>query len=253
MSEYTVLIDADYIPYKASGVFTYHDLDEKQAFNIIDNEFQRIFDNSKCGYYIAFLSGVNNFRKTIDVEYKVNRVKLKKPDLFKECLQYTRDQYKCYTVHNVEADDIVCSYHQQYKNTILCSPDKDLLQSYGLHYDIKNQKLIKVSKPGRIECSLTDKKKKKVYTDGDFKLWSQMLTGDPTDNIKGVPGKGKVYAFNRLKDCKSETEMKLLVIQDYIDYYGDNYKDELFKNYNTVKMKHDLKIPEISKLRYSVY
>jgi 5'-3' exonuclease len=249
MNEKIAIIDADFIPYKAASIYDYKNVTEEQALSIIDNTIKNIVVYSKCTHYICFVSGgKKDFRKEQYDDYKINRKDLAKPSLFSLCKNYMINRYEVYTVNNVEADDICVSYHQQYNNTIMCSPDKDLLQSPGTHYNIKTKELFDVSHIGSITQKI-DNKKKKIYSDGAKKLWHQMISGDPVDGITGIPKKGDVAAYKLLKDLTTVSDMKEAVESEYLKYYGvDFYKEEMMKTYCLVKMRDDLIIPNINKL-----
>lgn len=247
----TVIIDADFIPYKASGIYHYNDITEKQAYNIIDSQFKKIFKHSKCNRYVAVVTGINNFRKKEYNDYKHNRENLTKPDLFKQCKQYTINKYKCYTVHNVEADDLCCSLHYQNENTVLCSPDKDLMQCEGTYLNPADFTTIEIDPLGFIK-KIKKNKKTKVISAGDFKLYHQLIAGDSSDGIKGLKGKGHVYAYKLLKDCLSPEHMLKSVANEYYKHYGDNYLKELQKTYCMVKMKKNLKVPNLESISFRI-
>lgn len=254
MGKRTIIIDADFIPYKVGGVYDYSPtMTENQALALLDRIVFEILVESKCHRYVAFLSGSKpDFRKKEHSDYKKNRENLTKPSIFPLLRETLKNKFKCYTVLGVEADDIVCSYHQQYNDTVLCSPDKDLLQSPGLHYDLKSKNIKTVSKIGVIKQKIKKNNKKKIYSDGSFKLWHQMISGDPTDNIKGLPRYGDIKAYNILKECKSEAEMKQKVKNEYLKVYGDNYMSEMKKTYCLVKMRHDLLLPPLDDISLPV-
>lgn len=250
-SNYTriAIIDGDFIPYKAASIYDYKGITEEDMLYIIDNTMKNIIAYSKCSHYICFVSGSKKqFRLEKYSDYKENRKDMKKPSMFSVCRKYLINKYSAYTVNYVEADDICVSYHSQYDNTILCSPDKDLLQSAGLHYNIKTKEIFNVSHLGKIEL-IQKNNKKKVYSDGQCKLWHQMIAGDATDGISGIPRKGDIAAYKLLKDLSSVSDMKEIVEREYLNYYGnEKYKQEMKKTYCLVKMREDLLIPHINKL-----
>lgn len=247
------IIDADFIPYKAASVQLYNNLTEENTLGIVDSVMKNILIYSKCTHYVAFVSGKSSdFRKNTYADYKQNRSTMQKPPMHGLCVNYLINKYDAFVINYVEVDDICSTYHYKYSDlfttTIMCSPDKDLLQCPGEHYNIKEKKLFHVNEIG--EIVLTQKgKTKKVYSTGQYKLWHQMISGDPTDNIKGIPGKGDVAAYQYLSKAETVADMEKIVTQMYLDYYGqDNYEYELEKNYCLVKMRNDLIVPDISKL-----
>ena len=81
---------------------------------------------------------------------------------------------------------------------ILCHLDKDMNQTAGKHF---NWAIIRLGNIVR-EAKIYDVSPE----EGDRFFWTQCLVGDPTDNIKGVPGIGKVKAEAILRDCNGNQE-----------------------------------------------
>lgn len=53
-----------------------------------------------------------------------------------------------------------------------------------------------------------------------YSFYLSLLTGDPTDNIEGVPGIGPKRAEKILKDCETEEEMYEKVFMEYDLKFG---------------------------------
>jgi 5'-3' exonuclease len=247
-----VIIDADYIPYMVAGLYEYGKIPEHDIYSVIDAQFTSIFKNTKATHYISVLSGRKNFRKQQYESYKENRKNLVKPTKYKECREYVIDKYNSYIVHKVEADDFCASLHYQNNNTILCSPDKDLLQCPGLYYNPRSHEIMNITELGIIKKETKENGKKKIISNGCFKIWHQMISGDATDGIKGLKRKGDIYSYNLLKDCSSEEEMFQKVSQEYFIEYGNEYINELTKTYCMVKIRQDLIVPTIDNLAITV-
>lgn len=128
-----------------------------------------------------FMGGEGNFRYEVDSTYKGTRGE--KPfytGIVKEMLIKATGAT---IVDAIETDDAVALL--QRKNTIISTIDKDLLNVPGWHYN-PNTRSVQKLKP--IES---------------FRLFlTQCVTGDTTDNIKGIKGLGKVKA----KDIVSRVE-----------------------------------------------
>ena len=125
----------------------------------------------------VFLSGKSNFRDdvaTIKV-YKGNRDPLHKPHWYNEIKEYLRSVWKAEEEEHLEADDILAKL--QSNNTCIVTTDKDLDQIAGWHYNWVKDILYEVS----VEQAIHSK-------------YIQILTGDSTDNIEGIPGVGPVSA-----------------------------------------------------------
>ena len=114
---------------------------------------------------------------------------------------YKRQEWNCISISALEADDLVSIYHGN--NTVICSPDKDVLyQNPGIHYNY-----------GKAETVLQDTKGALTF------LWKQMLMGDSTDGITGIPKVGPKSADAALKGLKIE-DMPALVLNKYIEKFG---------------------------------
>jgi hypothetical protein len=94
---------------------------------------------------------------------------------------------------------------------IICSPDKDLRQIPGQHYCYKTGKQHQVS--------------------AEKALWNwcmQMLCGDDTDNIAGVPGMGPKKSEKLLEEGCS-FEWRDIVKLAYQKYFGAYYGDIIYQ------------------------
>lgn len=166
------------------------------------------------------LGGKGNFRYDIDSLYKKNRVKADWQyfDYIKHNI--IPNNFNTLVVDGVEADDVVASYTYKYKDVIIMHDDKDLLQIPGVHIFRNNHMIVSETEAA-------------VY------LWEQVLMGDSTDNISGVPGIGKVNAKKLLKDA-SIVNMFDIVINEYIKKFKEKGVDEFWKNYRLIKLKHNV-------------
>lgn len=176
---------------------------------------------------------VPNFRETMTVtkEYKGHR-KQDKPFHYHNMTEYLVANYDCVIAKGLEADDLL-SISQNSNNssetgyeTIICSRDKDLRITPGLHYTWacgKSPALMpyRVDKLGTLEY----KENRKLFGTGLKFFYSQMLMGDPADNIPGIPKLGPAYAFKLLNDCESEEELAKRVYEEYVKYCEKTYPE----------------------------
>jgi DNA polymerase-1 len=213
------LIDADSILYVLGYNYREHinepsaDIDISRA---ADDFVKTILTIVQADYYVGAFSPDKNFRHSI---YKYARYKgerAEKPDWFLRFAPVIKkrleDKWGFFTVPDLEADDIVCVLAEHYSNKemdwIICSPDKDLRQIAGLHYDYKKE-------GATIEMVTTIQAQKN--------FWTQMLCGDTTDNVKGVPGLGEKKVAVLLKECEELMHWEHMVLSQYIKYFGDYY------------------------------
>lgn len=124
--------------------------------------------------------------------------------------------------HDREADDLLRIWANQAREAggdyVICSIDKDLKCIPGMHYLMKQRVLITVSQE-----------------EADRHYYQQLLKGDPTDNIPGIPRVGDVKAAALLADCKTHDEFQEAVISSYIGAYGDEWFSYFLSN---AKMIH---------------
>ena len=140
-----------------------------------------------------FLSPSRNFRDDIarTKPYKGNRAHVPKPKYLKEVEQYLVKQYGATFGSNVEADDeIGVALSKDPTGTVSVSIDKDLLQVSGWHYNWVKDTVQQVTSKA-----------------GDFSFYTQMLTGDATDNVPGINGIGTRGADRLLKGAQSKAEL----------------------------------------------
>jgi len=135
-----------------------------------------------------------NFRYTIDPNYKANRPDT--PDFIKEWRPTIHEAFKdtwgFQAVDGMEVDDAVAIAVEKYKNNydeiFVATFDKDLKQ-------IPNTTFYNMKK--HVTENITEDIANKYF-------YTQVLTGDSSDNIPGLKGIGPAKAKKTLKDCISE-------------------------------------------------
>jgi hypothetical protein len=164
-----------------------------------------------------YLSGDSNFRYNFYSAYKANRKDMKKPYHFDAITKYLVDVWDAEIVEGIEADDKLGI--EQYKNfsygkenfidkedlgTIICSIDKDLNMIPGWHYNFRTGEKYWINE-----------------LQGMRNFYSQLLTGDSTDNIPGIPGVGPKTAEKLLAKCSTEQEFMTVVLDSYADWIAE--------------------------------
>lgn len=215
LSKKVCLIDADSL--------LYYEMRKDTLGEAIDGLNQRvlsILEACETDSYLGYLTEGKCFRYDIYPEYKAKRKPSSRVEWFWDLKDYAVNTLKFKSVTALEADDIVSVLSTTLPNTVICSPDKDvLLQCPGKHYNYQKAIFVETS---------TD--------DATKFLWVQTLMGDTTDNIKGIPGVGVKTAENwvngRVNSCSS------FVLKKYVDYYESHTIgiDEFYKNYMCVKL-----------------
>lgn len=133
-------------------------------------------------------------------------------------LQFIRDllisKYNAEIVEGFEADDALGFY--QTEKTIASHIDKDINMIPGMHYNHVERIFYRVTEFGHLE--LTEKRKLKLY--GLMGFYAQLLMGDRTDNIPGVPRCGPVAVYNLLNDAVEEDDLMEIVFGVYNKNFG---------------------------------
>lgn len=231
MKKKIALIDGDSLIYYEMGKPTL-----EEALESLDGRLQQIFEETEATHYMGFLTTGRCFRYTAakSKPYKGNRKYGDKPYIFPAIKEYLRQHWGFRSVSQLEADDLVSIFHMEFNEdinpfggTVICSPDKDVLyQNRGIHYNY-----------GKAETVVVDEVEATRF------LWKQMLMGDSTDGITGIPKVGPKTADKWLKDVNTD-EMPTFVLQKYIEKFGyakgiSNFA-ETFKLVYILKNKEDV-------------
>lgn len=199
-----LLVDGDILTFRAA--FSAEDIEEPfaacaRASSMLD---EMVRDTEATSYEV-WLSGEGNFRYNIYPEYKANRKGGRRPRWEHEVKDYLVRAHEALKSSGCEADDMlgVRQYDLEF-NSCIATIDKDLNMIPGNHYNF-------VQKRAYVT---TDEEATQFFL-------SQLITGDPTDNIKGIVGSGKAVVL-RLEEQNS------LNIQTISELYGD--EEELNKN-----------------------
>lgn len=234
------LIDADTIMW----LVAYNNRDESvstvqyKTYDFVSS----ILKATNASHYAGFISAKQTFRnkypsykakrpdnpdyivkwKNIIIDYMVNELKF---------VQFGNSLTPSDTA-GIEADDAVAYAQLQLFDVatpILCSSDKDLNQIKGKHYDYKKIVHYEVEPWDASKC-----------------LWMQVLQGDTTDNIEGLPKVGPVTANDIL--TKSSLPFPETVKNKYKQVHGDLI--QFVKMYTLVKMLTPTTHPGLDFVQY---
>lgn len=212
------IIDGDALTYHSSKDSIH------ESIEIIDEKIQNIFIQTGATHYVLFISNSPYFRHQISSEYKSNRNKYKIPlKWLKTLKKYLIEEWGAQSMDLVEADDLVSYWYNKDLKTIgnpfnlnettgenepklpeiyekvICSPDKDLLQSIpGKHFNYSYKLEDKynpnsVIKGWWVETSEAES--------DDFKRM-QVVVGDVTDGVSGLKDKGIKFYEKISKEIK---------------------------------------------------
>jgi len=190
-----VLIDGDYLAYKAAAGKDEQPLDEVLAY--LDDEMHFILSNCKEAFdgqeleYVSFFSGRRNDRKVKYPDYKSNR-KGEKPALLSACRLHMQAFWNGITVEGIEADDAigVCAHYLPTEDTIIATADKDFAQMKDIWvYDLYPRRAEVARKDVYIDKELTEDGVWYRTSDESAlkQLTYQLIYGDAGDGVKGIP------------------------------------------------------------------
>jgi hypothetical protein len=224
------LIDSDIIAYKIAFACK-NETDFQQVAHSVDVHINDILRATECDDFECYLTGSKCFRREKYNDYKGQR-KQEKPKWHSWIRKYLIEEYNAVvTDDGREADDHIIEFQ------------RDELQFWGQRgFDNRSVKscmskyiAVSTDKDFNTACGWKynpDKKVKYWVSEEDAELffWSQMIMGDTVDNIKGIPGKGKMAAYKILSEAE---DPKLAVIAAYKIAYPDEeeFKAMYQKNY----------------------
>lgn len=186
------LIDADFLVYRI-GFASEEDEERYAKARLTEWLEEFVYIGLKCEEYDAWLTGKTNFRNevAVTVPYKGNRKELKKPKHYEALREHLIKRHGAIVAEGIEADDAVAIESVKLLNNCwIVHQDKDLDQLEGWHYNpVKNE---------RYQVS---------HFEGLRNFYTQLLTGDRTDNIQGLQGIGPVKAAKALEECTNEKEL----------------------------------------------
>jgi DNA polymerase-1 len=143
------------------------------------------------------------FRHDILPEYKANRKDIERPSALISTIKYLESKYTYVRRAGLEADDLlgIMGTSPSLGDTVVVSIDKDMLT---LPCKVYNPD--KMRRPVRMREGMCD-----------MLVLQQAMTGDSTDNYKGIPGVGPKKAEAILAKAANPYEMWTNVLQAFLD------------------------------------
>lgn len=207
MKNLTPYVDSDYLVYRV-GFAVKDDEPVEYALATVRTSINNIWEKfGKQGQ--LFLTGKENFRDrvaTIQI-YKGNRDPANKPKYYSEIREYMIAHHPTTIVNFMEAEDRcgIIQYSAKERNTCIVGVDKDLLCIPGWHYNPVKDVMQYVTLP-----------------EANENFWTQVLTGDRVDNIRGIEGMGPKTAAKIIKPCERDwNRMQEAVLAEYEKVYGN--------------------------------
>jgi hypothetical protein len=169
--------------------------------------------------FLMAVKGPGNYRDEMYPEYKANRKKnpehqnLFVPKLREELVSVNL----AIASFGRETDDLLRIWSQEAiaagDRFIIATIDKDLDMIPGKHYHLKKS----------ILYTSTEKFSTRFF-------YEQLLKGDPTDNIPGIPGVGPKKAEAFLEPYDTEQEFQAAVIDAYKTAFENDWEGQLLAN-----------------------
>jgi len=225
-----VLIDADSLLYFEMGRDTL-----EEAIAGIDQRIEQIITETEADSCIGYLTLGKCFRYDIakSKPYKHNRKGSMKPPIFYALRAYVQQAHNFRSVDGYEADDMVGIAKDYFESkgieAVISSPDKDVLQQIpGKHYNYQKAEFVETTEKDAMKF-----------------LWKQVLMGDSTDGIPGIPGLGPKTADAIIDNMpKSKLSYHEVVLSHYIAKFkvqeGVKRFAETFQLVYILKNKEDL-------------
>ena len=189
---------------------------------ILDGLITSICDGASLKQFRTYLTGGKQWRvpySTIQ-KYKGNRDNFVKPVHYHDLRKHLTNQWDAYVIEYIEADDACIMDAYANPGTVICSIDKDLRQFAGWHYN-----------PNKIENGVFEV----TEWEAALNFYSQLLTGDKIDNIKGLSRKkprrgiGEATAKKLLTECHTERELFDVCLNQYAKRYGEEHTYECWQ------------------------
>lgn len=218
------LVGPDGIPIREDGKrFVYRDKTEQELIESVDSIMENILKSSNADSYVAYIKGQNttNKRLAVNPDYKAQRSQIA-PTWWFSVKHAFIHRWQAVEAHDYEVDDYVLATKNLLSDSFIVAIDKDLLTTPGKHYNWKTQEWIMVTNSY-------------AYN----KFWTDMIVGQPIDNIKGIPGKGAAAAAAIFNEAK--VGLGLVVLEAYTKHFGE-YKglQEFYKNYMSLKLLDEI-------------
>lgn len=169
--------------------------DVRKGLDFINNNIKDWQQTFLTNDVVLVIGDKNNWRKSYDKEYKLNRVDKEKPLMYEPILNELFNTYDVVSLPNLEADDtcrIINEDNQNYPvRKVLVSIDKDFKTFPCELYDPLHKEHLVIN-PQQAE----------------YNLMFRIMVGDTSDNYKGLEGYGEKKALAWL-DSEPRTMLDL--------------------------------------------
>lgn len=191
----------------------------QKCWGLFVKELDSILQDTYASDFLMAVKHPENYRKDMFPDYKIGRHKdPSKMNRFVPMLRHlaVQEGLAIYSTGR-EADDLIRIWHTQAslaeQEHVVVSADKDLRCMAGVHYNPRDRKISVVEPYEATEL-----------------FYRQLLMGDQSDSIPGLPGIGPIKAEKLLQEAFSEEEMQIVVAYTYREVMGEGWFDWLLSN-----------------------
>lgn len=224
VQEKVLAVDGDIIAYRTAAVCEDHFEGACQA--ILQSTLDSITSITGIKKMRIYLSGKSNFRYDVAVTkpYKGNRVSMVRPQFLPACREFLMEYCNAIVVDGFEADDAIAT-DMTVNGAYHCGIDKDILQIEGKHYNYVKDEWAEVSAEQAI-----------------ITLHRQILKGDASDNIPGLPRIGDKKAADAIQDASTALEDTMAMYEEVVGLKmpGVNWLEYLSEQSRLVTMVKDM-------------
>lgn len=210
-----IVIDADSLIWVIAYQFSEEIFSPEDKW-IVENrctlELKKLLMKTEATEYIGLMGGKDPvFRNKLAVTQPYKGTRVEKPEWYLTVSpiikEYLATKYGFVYVEGIEVDDavsMIATAHVPSPDVelVLASKDKDMLQIPGNHYNYSTGVWLQVSED-----------------QAEVNLWEQMLKGDTSDSVQGIPGVGPKKATSILAEHPVE-RYPFIVLAAYHKHFG---------------------------------
>jgi 5'-3' exonuclease len=212
----------------------------RKSWDRFQKDLDDILEKVYATDYVMAVKGPHNFRNILYPDYKMNRHKdLNKSNLFVPILRTMAvNAGLAIEALGREADDLMRIWAEESRAAgiphVICTIDKDLKCIPGMYYKMHIDSMGRRMTQEERLIEISEDYATRFY-------YEQLLKGDPTDAIPGVPRIGEMKAAKIIKRCNTEEDMQEAVVNEYFNAYGpDEWYDYLLSNGKMIYLQKHL-------------
>lgn len=214
----------------------------EKCWNNFKLTVQHFLDELYCDEFLAVVKGKDNFRDVIYPEYKKHPSRLN-PDPLKRnrfvpiLRQLAVMEDYAIAADGRESDDYLRIWAEEARVAgdpfVILTNDKDMRCIPGKYANIHRGSNVSLKDWRLVVEDITEEQAMRHY-------YAQLLSGDPTDNIPGIPGVATKTALKLLKGSNTEEEMQDVVVSNYLLAFPNTWYSTLLTNGKMIHLQKDL-------------